>query len=323
MSEQNPNWHVTACVHHPITPTQSDGLFDVVADAAHGWEPAGVDVDVSGGPCYCREVVGTRPPWQVHDSPPPTHGTPGAEPVTGAGWNNRTWATELIAAAREPVLGVEPVFVADDADYLEALLADRDNLSIDVEREQDRVALTNTALGEQERMYADLTADRDRLAAELSNAREWLDLRTSELASANSQRDAALAERDRLHTWHGLMSVLDQHYPPNVPLGPDSDPGPRILALTRALDAARAELATARRDAAADALLMVRQRFEERTDGDGNIDTGWWLMWLQAWAAEVRTGQRTIIPQSATTTDDLPEWEQDIVFPATDTTEEP
>jgi hypothetical protein len=78
-------------------------------------------------------------------------------------------------------------------------------------------------------------------------------------------------------------------------------------------DAARAELATARRDAAADALLMVRQRFEESTDGDGNIVTGWWLMWLQAWAAEVRTGQRTISPQPATTPDDLPEWERELL----------
>jgi hypothetical protein len=446
-TEQTPTtpWHVTACVHQPITPTQADGLFDTLADAAHGWEPAGVDVDVSGGPCYCREspaavarvvdvarrallkarseyvrvadqhgqdhgpdtecwaefealahavdaldadadpaterdfdaaaaaavpvtVVGTRPPWQVHEGPPPTHGTPAAAPPAGPGWDHDT--------------------IADLARCLRTF------------------------------GYAPLTPGAGMVADQL---------------------DALLADWNRLHTWHGLMSVLDQHYPPNVPLGPDSDPGPRILALTRALDAARAEVATltaerdrlrgdrivsvvmghhrgaprpfalyrrsdstgisgtgvvaegcafndgsavlrwlsdwptsvvfhdrgieaiekihghsgatqvvwmsdelqplaemeqerdqaraeladARRDAAADALLMVRQRFEESTDGDGNIDTGWWLRWLEAWAAEVRTGQRTINPQSATTPDDLPEWERDIVFPATDTTEEP
>jgi hypothetical protein len=346
-TEQPPNWHVTVCVHQPITPTQADRLFDTLADAAHGWEPAGVDVDVSGGPCYCRQspsgpsfgaalgailgasggasqagedqagvdravrdalrhigydgpdadpaterdfdtaaaaavpvtVVGARPPWQVHNGPPPTHGTAAAEP---AGWD------------REAI------------DWLATYLDD--------------------------------------------NGRP----------GRASQLRALLADWNRLHTWRGLMSLLDQHYPPYVQLGPDSDPGPRILALTRALDAARAEvatltaerdrlnhlvesmtatiravpdahsaanlaharaerdrlraeLATARRNAAADALLMVRQRFAERTDGDGDIDTGWWLMWLEAWAAEVRTGQRTINPQPVTTTDDLPEWERELL----------
>jgi hypothetical protein len=183
-TEQTPSWHVTVCVHRPITGAQADGLFDTLADAAYDWEPAGVDVDVSGGPCCCREspaavarvvdaarevarvlrpavsrpsralvaavdaleevaghvaavdldlpctvdgcqrarpcpthdhhragvpaepgepdadpaterdfdsaaaagvpvaVVGT-PPWQVHDSPPPTHGTPAAAPADG------------------------------------------------------------------------------------------------------------------------------------------------------------------------------------------------------------------------------------------------
>lgn len=49
------------------------------------------------------------------------------------------------------------------------------------------------------------------------------------------------AELERLHTWHGLMSLLDEHYPPDVPLGPDRDPGPRILHLTRELDRLRGE----------------------------------------------------------------------------------
>jgi hypothetical protein len=77
----------------------------------------------------------------------------------------------------------------------------------------------------------------DRSAVEALLARSGADATDHELR----QVVALLADRDRLHTWHGLMSVLDQHYPPNVPLGPDSDPGPRILALTRALDAARAD----------------------------------------------------------------------------------
>lgn len=48
--------------------------------------------------------------------------------------------------------------------------------------------------------------------------------------------DELRAEVRRLHTWEGLMSLLDEHYPPDVPLGPDSDPGPRILRLTRELN---------------------------------------------------------------------------------------
>jgi hypothetical protein len=96
-------------------------------------------------------VVGT-PPWQVHEGPPPTHGTPTAD--LPAGWNNRTWATELIAAAREPVLGVEPVFAADDADYLEALLAERDRWRQRAETAEARV---------DGQAWAELTAEVKRL----------------------------------------------------------------------------------------------------------------------------------------------------------------
>jgi hypothetical protein len=471
-SEQTPNWHVTVCVHQPITPAQADGLFDTLADAAHGWEPAGVDVDVSGGPCYCRQspsapsfgaalgtilgasggasqagedqagvdravrdalrhigydgpdadpaterdfdaaaaaavpvtVVGTRPPWQVHDSPPPTHGTPGAEPVTGAGWNNRTWATELIAAAREPVLGVEPVFVADDADYLEALLADRDRLrqrladSIDPANIPDQraknwpdwhpekychrcgqpninwyadSAIWNEVHGGSgpiwcpvcfARAYEQTTARRVswRLAP-VEKSDQLGHLIRSE-AAMRHERDAARAEvadviarlRDALDAGPDVpdaglvplvgtyLEALQRAVTANEEQTAEVD---RLRALVgaegqegwdgvsragairqaeekhelsqqlfAALESVKQQLAAARRDAAADALLMVRQRFEESTtDGGGNIVTGWWLMWLQAWADQVRTGQRTISPQPATTTDDLPEWERELL----------
>lgn len=57
---------------------------------------------------------------------------------------------------------------------------------------------------------------------------------------------AARAEVDRLHTWAGLMSLLDTYYPedifPTQPDGsPDRDPGPRIVSLIRYLENARAE----------------------------------------------------------------------------------
>jgi hypothetical protein len=77
-----------------------------------------------------------------------------------------------------------------------------------------------------------LLADRDQLA---TSRDVW---RNHTLAADDELADLR-RERDYLRTWSGLMSVLDQHYPPDVQLGPDSDPGPRILALTRALDAAR------------------------------------------------------------------------------------
>jgi hypothetical protein len=236
------------------------------------------------------------------------------------------------------VYGVEPVFVADDADYLEALLADRDRLrqrladSIDPANIPDQraknwpdwhpekychrcgqpninwyadSAIWNEVHGGSgpiwcpvcfARAYEQTTARRVswRLAP-VEKSDQLGHLIRSE-AVMRHERDAARADRDR---YLAIVRTGD-----------------------RELAGVRDELATARRDAAADALLMVRRRFEESTT-DGNIDTGWWLMWLQAWADEVRTGQRTISPQSATTPDDLPEWERDIVFPATDTTEEP
>lgn len=41
-------------------------------------------------------------------------------------------------------------------------------------------------------------------------------------------------------SWPWLMRVLAEHYPPDVfPGGPDADPGPQIVALTRVVDAAR------------------------------------------------------------------------------------
>lgn len=47
----------------------------------------------------------------------------------------------------------------------------------------------------------------------------------------------AEAELERLRTWDGLMSLLDEHWPVDVfradPLEDDADPGPRVVALLR------------------------------------------------------------------------------------------
>jgi len=47
------------------------------------------------------------------------------------------------------------------------------------------------------------------------------------------------AEIDRLHTWAGLMSLLAEHYPPEVFDGSSSDPGSMVVRLTRQLDSLR------------------------------------------------------------------------------------
>lgn len=56
--------------------------------------------------------------------------------------------------------------------------------------------------------------------------------------------DAAEAELDRLHSWAGLMELLDEHYPadliPTAPDDPARDAGPRIVSLIRRVDAAEA-----------------------------------------------------------------------------------
>lgn len=67
--------------------------------------------------------------------------------------------------------------------------------------------------------------------------------------SAQRVAERLLAEVERLHTWAGLMSLVDEHYPTSVfPVGEDDptrDLGPRILSLIRHLDHARSSEAAA------------------------------------------------------------------------------
>ena len=68
--------------------------------------------------------------------------------------------------------------------------------------------------------------------------------------------EGLLGELEGLHTWDGLMSLVDEHYPTDIfphlagqPDDPDRDPGPRILSLIREVDRLRAidaDLAKAR-----------------------------------------------------------------------------
>lgn len=53
-----------------------------------------------------------------------------------------------------------------------------------------------------------------------------------------------VAELERLHTWDGLMSLLDEHWPevifPTIEDQESRDPGPRIVSLIRWVDQLRA-----------------------------------------------------------------------------------
>jgi hypothetical protein len=65
---------------------------------------------------------------------------------------------------------------------------------------------------------------------DLAQYLEWVDV----------DRRALLAEVDRLHSWGGLMSLVDEHYPADIfPRGEDRedrDTGPRIISLLAEVD---------------------------------------------------------------------------------------
>jgi hypothetical protein len=66
------------------------------------------------------------------------------------------------------------------------------------------------------------------------------------IAAARNLVPALLDEVERLHSWEGLMSLLDEMYPDDIyPTREDDetrDPGPRIVSLLRRLDEARASV---------------------------------------------------------------------------------
>lgn len=71
------------------------------------------------------------------------------------------------------------------------------------------------------------------------------------IAQARTLVPELVAEIERLHTWDGLMSLVDEHYPTDifphfagVPDNPDRDPGPRILSLLREVERLRAACKT-------------------------------------------------------------------------------
>ncbi len=71
------------------------------------------------------------------------------------------------------------------------------------------------------------------------------ELQCETVASVRADRDRLAAELAELHTWRGLMSLLDEHWPADVFDGRsnDGDSGPRIVALMREIDLLRGALA--------------------------------------------------------------------------------
>ena len=116
-------------------------------------------------------------------------------------------------------------------------------------------------------------------------------LRCETVASVRADRDRLAAELAELHTWRGLMSLLDEHLPADVFDGSsdDGDPGPRIVFLMRQVNRHREQLARDLADTPDPALKMrvaelVAVR-EQCRAGESDCDA-WWeladLRWVLA-----------------------------------------
>lgn len=81
---------------------------------------------------------------------------------------------------------------------------------------------------------------------QVSEISELSDADADFVAAARSLVPELIAEVERLHSWGGLMSLLDEHYPEDIfPTLPDTsnrDPGPRIISLIRRINEIRSEV---------------------------------------------------------------------------------
>lgn len=120
----------------------------------------------------------------------------------------------------------------------------------------------------------DLTLDVERLTREretwkaLAEAPPLYSTRT-----ALARAEKAEAELARLHSWDGLMELLDEHYPEDlIPTTPDDDlrdRGPRIVSLIRWLDRERAKVR------AVEAALAPYPGVCDVHDDDDPVSCGW------------------------------------------------
>lgn len=72
-----------------------------------------------------------------------------------------------------------------------------------------------------------------------SPAYQLINEQTATIEDQAAELATLRAENEQLHTWDGLMSVLDEHYPHDVFDGSSGDEGPRTVVLARALAQAR------------------------------------------------------------------------------------
>ncbi len=110
------------------------------------------------------------------------------------------------------------------------------------------------------------------------------------VATVQADRDRLAAELAELHTWRGLMSLLDEHWPADVFDGSpdDGDPGPRIVFLVRQVNRHREQLARDLADTPDPALKMrvaelVAVR-EQCRAGESDCDA-WWELADLRWGA--------------------------------------
>jgi len=223
--------------------------------------------------------------------------------TSGRSWRcecGKVWAGPGAAPDEQPApAGDDELREADEVDELEEELQGTSQLLVNMvaraeqaERERDaaRAEVERLRARENEltRVRRELTAavvisqrERDAARAEVEWERADNDRLTDMVATLTGENVRARAEVARLHTWAGLMSLLDEHYPADVMTGESGDPGPRIVALVRAV----AELK--RRDEAAAAV-------DQHWDGtvrDTTDDNPLWAA-LDAMARVRREGER-------------------------------
>lgn len=134
-----------------------------------------------------------------------------------------------------------------------------------------------------------LDAAEAELAAERRVARAAWDVMDRHRCDEQAERayrraERAEAELDRLHSWAGLMELLDEHYPadliPTAPDDPARDTGPRIVSLIRRVDAAEAAIERVRAQA---------QGWRDEYSDPVYRDNGWCQGVLSAATEVIRT----------------------------------
>jgi hypothetical protein len=77
----------------------------------------------------------------------------------------------------------------------------------------------------------------DRIAQIKADAEDHRRYNPDDVPFLLAEVERLTAELDRLHSWDGLMELMDEHWPadifPTRPDDPNRDPGPRIVSLLR------------------------------------------------------------------------------------------